>query len=228
MAVEGVDTAVYVGNRSDYSISRNSDGSISVVDNNHTNDGSDTLYNIAYLQFIDQTVAINNNVASDFTGNGVSDVLLQNGGTVVDWLMNNGVYQSGNVLTTAAAGWDVVGTGDFTGNGVSDVLLQNGGRVVDWIMNNGVYQSGNVLTTAAAGWDVVGTGDFTGNGTDDVLLQNGGSVVDWIMNNGVYQSGNVLTTAAAGWNVVGHGGLHGQRHGLMLFCRTAALSSTGS
>jgi uncharacterized protein YukJ len=146
---------------------------------------------------------------SDFTGNGTSDVLLQNGGTVVDWLMNNGVYQSGNVLTTAATGWDVVGTGDFTGNGISDPLLQNGGTVVDWIMNNGAYQSGNVLTTAAAGWDVVGTGDFTGNGTDDVLLQNGGSVVDWIMNNGVYQSGNVLTTAVAGWNVVGTGDFTG-------------------
>jgi hypothetical protein len=146
---------------------------------------------------------------SDFTGNGTSDVLLQNGGTVVDWLMNNGVYQSGNVLTTAATGWDVVGTGDFTGNGVSDPLLQNGGTVVDWIMKDGVYQSGNVLTTAAAGWNVVGTGDFTGNGTDDVLLQNGGSVVDWIMHNGVYQSGNVLTTAAAGWNVVGTGDFTG-------------------
>ena len=84
---------------------------------------------------------------SDFTGYGTSDVLLQNGGTVVDWLMNNGLYQSGNVLTTAATGWDVVGTGDFTGSGVSDPLLQNGGTVVDWIMKDGVYQSGNVLTT---------------------------------------------------------------------------------
>ena len=55
--------------------------------------------------------------AGDFTGDGTSDVLLQNGGAVVDWIMNNGLYQSGNVLTAAAAGWTVVGTGDFTGNG---------------------------------------------------------------------------------------------------------------
>jgi hypothetical protein len=68
--------------------------------------------------------------------------------------MKDGAYQSGNVLTTGAAGWNVVGTGDFTGGGTDDVLLQNGGTVVDWIMQNGKYVSGNVLTTSAAGWTV--------------------------------------------------------------------------
>jgi hypothetical protein len=122
----------------------------------------------------------------DFTGDGTSDVLLQNGGTVVDWiigtivdwLMQNGQYSSGNVLTFGAVGWQVVGTGDFTGNGTDGVLLQNGGTVADWIMQNGQYASGNVLSTAAAGWTVVGTGDYNGDGTSDVLLQNGGTVVD--------------------------------------------------
>jgi hypothetical protein len=145
----------------------------------------------------------------DFIGNAVSDVLLQNGGSVVDWLMQNGQYSSGNVLTTGASGWSVVGAGDFTGSGVSDAMLQNGGTVVDWLMQNGQYSSGNVLTTEASGWSVVGTGDFTGSGVSDVLLQNGGSVVDWIMKDGAYQSGNVLTTGAAGWNVVGTGDFTG-------------------
>jgi uncharacterized protein YukJ len=80
--------------------------------------------------------------------------LLQNGGTVVDWILKNGAYQSGNVLTTAATGFTVVGTGDYNGDGTSDVLLQNGGTVVDWIMKNGAYQSGNVITTGAAGYSV--------------------------------------------------------------------------
>jgi hypothetical protein len=31
--------------------------------------------------------------------------LLQNGGTVVDWIIRNGQYSGGNVLTTGAAGW---------------------------------------------------------------------------------------------------------------------------
>ena len=33
----------------------------------------------------------------DYNGDGTSDVLLQNGGTVVDWIMKNGQYQSGNI-----------------------------------------------------------------------------------------------------------------------------------
>jgi hypothetical protein len=40
-------------------------------------------------------------------GDGTSDVLLRNGGTVVDWIIRNAQYQSGNVLTTSAAGWTV-------------------------------------------------------------------------------------------------------------------------
>jgi glycerophosphoryl diester phosphodiesterase len=93
----------------------------------------------------------------DFTGTGTSDVLLQNGGTIVDWIMQNGHYQSGNVLTTAAAGWTVVGTGDYNGDGTSDILLQNGGTVVDWTMKNGAFQSGNVIANGAAGFHVVKT-----------------------------------------------------------------------
>jgi uncharacterized protein (TIGR03118 family) len=147
----------------------------------------------------------------DFNADGTSDVLLQSplqsGGTVIDWLMQNGQYASGNLL--GGGFWQVIGTGDFTGNGTSDVLLQSGGTVIDWIVLNGQYQSENVITTAATGWQVVGTGDFTGNGTSDVLVQSGGTVVDWIMNNGQYQSGNLITDAAAGWQVVGTGDFTG-------------------
>jgi uncharacterized protein YukJ len=148
-------------------------------------------------------------VKSDFNNDRTSDVLLQNGGTVVDWTMQNSLYSTGNVLTAEATGYATVGTGDFIGNGTADVLLQKGGTVVDWIMSNGQYQSGNVITTAATGFTVVGTGDFTGDGVSDVLLQNGGTVVDWIMSSGQYQSGNVITTAATGYTVVGTGDLTG-------------------
>jgi ELWxxDGT repeat protein len=157
----------------------------------------------------DLTILGKTTTLEDFTGNGVSDVLLQNGGTVVDWIMANGAYQNGNVITNGASGYTIVGTGDFNADGTADVLLQNGGTVVDWIMKNGVYQNGNVITNGATGYKVVGTGDLNGDGTADVLLQNGGIVVDWIMNNGVYQSGNVLTNGAAGWTVVGTGDFNG-------------------
>jgi Ca2+-binding RTX toxin-like protein len=54
----GTDTVVYnIGNRSDYDILRNEDGSTSVIDNN--DNLNDTLYSIAYLRFTGQTVAVN-------------------------------------------------------------------------------------------------------------------------------------------------------------------------
>ena len=153
---------------------------------------------------------VSTHATSDVIGNDTSDVLLQKGGGVLDWIMNNRVYQSGNVLSTGAAGWNVVGTGDFTGQRHRRCAAANGGgTLIDWIMHNGAYQSGNVIANAPAGWNVVGTGDFTGNGTDDFLLQNGGAIVYWIMKDGVYQSGNVLNTGAAGWNVVGTGDYNG-------------------
>jgi hypothetical protein len=93
-----------------------------------------------------------------FLGNNTSDVLLQDGGTVVDWIMENDKYAGGNVLSTAAGGWTAGGTGDYNGNGTSDVLLQNGGTIVDWIIKNGQYSSGHVLTTSAAGWTVAHSG----------------------------------------------------------------------
>jgi hypothetical protein len=192
------------------------DWASAVVDPFSIHAGSDTLSSadITLLNAIgfdtapipQQTVV----ASGKFSSSGVAGAILQNGGTVVDWLLSNGQYQSSNILTHDAVGFNVVATGDFNGDGVSDVLLQNGGTVVDWMINNnGQYQSGNVLTTAAAGWSVVGSGDFDGNGTDDVLLQNGGSVVDWIMKSGQYTAGNILTTAANGWTVVGTGDFTG-------------------
>jgi hypothetical protein len=140
---------------------------------------------------------------------GLADIFLQSGSTVVDWVMQNGLYSTGNVLTAGAAGFKTVGTGDFNGDGTSDLLLQSGDTVVDWMIDGGSYQSGNTITTGATGFNVVGTGDFNGDGTSDVLLQDGGTVVDWIMQNGKYQTGNVLTTGATGYTVVGTGDFNG-------------------
>ncbi len=55
---DGSDTAVYKGLRANYTITRNNDGSYTVVDGTANRDGTDTLSNIEQLQFADQTFAL--------------------------------------------------------------------------------------------------------------------------------------------------------------------------
>jgi hypothetical protein len=151
-------------------------------------------------------------VAGDFTGSGTSDILLQNGGNLTDWLINNGSFSSSNAITTGLpAAWSVVGTGDFTGNGTADILLQAGGTLADWLINNGSFSSSNTIATGLpAGWNVVGTGDFNGDGTSDILLKNGGSLAEFLINNNTLSGSSTITTGLpVGWNVVGTGDFNG-------------------
>ncbi|MGV3549306.1 cadherin domain-containing protein [Rhizobium sp.] len=56
----GIDTAIYTGNKSDYTFTFNTNGTWTVVDNRvgSINDGTDTLKDIEYAKFGDQTVLL--------------------------------------------------------------------------------------------------------------------------------------------------------------------------
>jgi Ca2+-binding RTX toxin-like protein len=67
LAAKNCDTAVYAGPRSQYTITSNPNGSVTVSDNTSTppavgvvatGDGTDTLFNVEQLQFSDQTLAV--------------------------------------------------------------------------------------------------------------------------------------------------------------------------
>lgn len=58
----GDDTAVFIGNMSEYSIVRNVDGSITVTDTVSGKDGSDILRNIEHIKFLDATYQVNGTV----------------------------------------------------------------------------------------------------------------------------------------------------------------------
>ena len=201
----GWDRASYSIAASAATITRNANGTTTIAGAGF----SDTLTGVEVAHFTDKDVAIREVARGDFNGNGGSDMVLQSGGTVVDWIVTNGVAQTGNLIGGGVTGWTVKGTGDFNGDGTADVLLQNGGTVVQWTINGGVNAGGTLVGAGITGWTVVGTGDFNADGTTDVLLQNGGTVVDWIMQNGVAASGNVVGAGVTGWNVVGTGDFNG-------------------
>jgi hypothetical protein len=54
----GTDTAVFAGNRADYTITRKADGAFTVADKVANRDGTDTLRQIEQLQFSDQTITV--------------------------------------------------------------------------------------------------------------------------------------------------------------------------
>ena len=43
----------------------------------------------------------------DYNGDGTSDILLQNGNTIVEWNIQNGLYQSGHTVGTVGCGFVV-------------------------------------------------------------------------------------------------------------------------
>jgi len=62
----GTDTAVYAGNRSDYSITENGDGSYTVIDlRDGSPEGTDTVYNVENFRFADGDVLAGDLIAED-------------------------------------------------------------------------------------------------------------------------------------------------------------------
>ena len=212
----GYDVAGYSGQRSHYSITHNANGTVTITDmRGNSPDGIDTLSGVEVAQFADQSVSLRELARTDLEGNGASDMLLQSGGTIIDWVLQNGVAVAGNALGSGLAGWTASGAGDFNGDGVADVLLQNNGAGVDGMITNGAVSSGALLGVAA-GFSVVCAGDFNGDGTTDVLLQSGGTIVDWLVANGVATGGNLLGAGLTGWTVVGTGDFNGDGVGDIL------------
>lgn len=206
----GRDTALYGIASTGATITRNGDGSITV---NAGTEGVDTLRSIEKLQFIDKTIDLDVNRAArgDFNGDGTSDVLLQSGGTLIEWFMQNGGYQSGTTLAGGLSGYAIKAIGDFNGDGIADISLQNGGTVVNFLLNSdGSYKSGYTLATGLSGFEVVGSGDFNGDGNADLLLEGGGALVNFLLDaNGQYMSGNTIATGLAGYSAKAVGDFNG-------------------
>ena len=211
----GTDTAIYADAYSSCTIVVHSTDVVTITT---SSEGTDTLTNIEYLRFSDQTVRVtagydSDNYAPDidFNGDGKDDVLLQNArdGSCYIWELNNKVViDFGSVGWTPGVDWKAKGTGDFNGDGKSDILLQNAkdGSCFIWDLNNKVLvDAGYVGWTPGVDWQVRGTGDFNGDGKSDILLQNAkdGSCFIWDLNNKVLvDAGYVGWTPGLDWHAM--------------------------
>jgi Ca2+-binding RTX toxin-like protein len=145
----------------------------------------------------------------DTSGDGRSDLLLQNGRSLAMWLMNGDKVEGGGDIATLSGGWMVAGMGDVDGNGRSDVLLQNDRAVAVWQLDGSKLVGGGNIATLGEGWQIAGKGDLNGDGRADLLLQNGQTLAAWHLNGSQLISGGVIETLGAGWSVAGMGDFDG-------------------
>jgi Ca2+-binding RTX toxin-like protein len=202
----GEDTASYSGLRSAYTLSR-AVGTVSITGP----DGSDTLSNIEILQFSDITLRLNS-TASDFNGDGQSDILWRNAVTGGNSIWRSGASASEQSVTAVPdPNWKIVGVGDFDGDGKADILWRNSGTGA-----NSIWKSGNSASVQAVAqisdqnWKVAGTGDFDGDGKSDILWRNSATGNNAIWKNG--SNTNLQSIAALAdqdWKVAGIGDFDG-------------------
>jgi hypothetical protein len=121
--------------------------------------------------------------ASDFTGNGIDDVLwtsTNSDGTIATdtWqLASSGKWSASVSPGTHPAGYSVAGTGDWTGSSTDGILWFNSstGDTDEWQLSGGNWAASIDLgthptnSTDGASYQIAGTGDFFGNGRDGVL-----------------------------------------------------------
>src|SRR5262249_2429225 len=180
----GIDTAVYSGNRSSYTITHGGFVTISGPE------GTDTLSQVEKAQFADMTVNLGEGATrTDMNLNNAADILWWNssGGQGSCWYLNAGAtalssgVSVGPVISTS---WHPIAGGDFNGDGQTDILWQStSGQLGIWIMNGTTLNFGAMLINPGSSWTVKALGDFNGDGKADILWQKSdGTPCIYLMN----------------------------------------------
>jgi hypothetical protein len=181
-----------------------------------------TLYGVRVLR--GRCVA---RAASDFNGDGRSDVLWRNTSSG-----QNALWRSGNAATpqpinaVTDIGWQAAGAGDFDDDGRSDILWRHpaNGRNVLWMAGDSRTQVG--LAPLSSAWQVAGVADFDGDGTADILWRHGTSGQNMIWKAGHNAPAQVVATVTdLRWQVAGVGDFDGDGRGDILWRHSATGSN---
>jgi hypothetical protein len=157
---------------------------------------------------------VNHLAASDFNGDGSSDVLYgTDDGLISDLLADerSGFVSNAKFDIQVTSNWHVIGTGDFNGDGRVDLLWRSDdGSVTDWLgQSDGSFINNwdNFHIQADANWQIVGTGDYDGDGISDLLWRSTeGTVTNWLgHSDGSFTTNwsNFHIHADSNWQIVG-------------------------
>ena len=153
--------------------------------------------------------------ASDLNGDGVSDLVWQDGtGMVVAWLMNaGGTIATAATVGAASAAFEVVAAADLNADGCSDIILQDGtGQAVGWLMNGTtITTAGTIGVANGANWRIAAAGDLDIDGRADLVwTDTAGRTVGFLMNgNTIRSAGLIAGPNGANFSVRGMGDLNG-------------------
>jgi hypothetical protein len=155
--------------------------------------------------------------ASDFNGDGNSDVLWRQDGSgqVYIWEMNGLQTKGEGRVESVTNDWHIQGVGDFNGDFNSDFLWrQDSGPVYFWEMNGRqIKEEGSPPHAPVPNdWHIEGTGDFDGDFKSDILWRHdSGQVYLWEMDGlNVKAEGSVTHAPVTNdWQVQGVGDFNG-------------------
>ena len=119
---------------------------------------------------------------TDLDGNGVADVILQNGTAVGAWLMGENGQPSwwGSAYALGAKN-EVAGAGDFDGNGVGDILISTANADGStsygaWMFDNARNIVWRSFTTLKADSTLEGIDDYDGDGSFELRIRTGNEI----------------------------------------------------
>jgi hypothetical protein len=125
--------------------------------------------------------------ASDFTGDGKSDILFHgmDDGQTTLWAMNGGQIEQRFDFGHIPNSLSILDThGDLNGDGTHDVLWydHSNGNVVEWLMHDGLPSIAIVANVPSSATLISAAGDYNGDGISDMVRKVGGDLVMWTMN----------------------------------------------
>jgi len=222
----GIDTANYSGNRADYSLHTNGNGTLTITDlRGGSPDGTDTLSGIERLNFADGAVRLP--TGNDFNNDGVGDLLFTaSGGLLADWLLGGPttLRSGGGGVGNSGSGYRVVGLADYSGDGTTDILFRApDGSLLAWGMRDNAINGTASLGNPGAQLAVVGSGDFNGDGQADVLFVNAltGAYSSWDIGiNGAVIGGGTIGAPGAQWSLAAIGDYNGDGKSDLMFRNT--------